>query len=407
MYTCRYCKKPLKTLFADLGLEPLSNDYIEKENVGKGQYELPLRVAVCDNCKLVQVLDFELPEGIFNSEYKYFSSYSTSWLKHCEDYVEMIVDRLSLKKNSVVMEVASNDGYLLQYFKKYGIEPIGIEPSKSVAEVAIKKGIQTKIDFFGKNFAERLTEKADLIIGNNVLAHVPDIGDFVKGLKIALKDNGTITVEFPHLLNLIKYNQFDTIYHEHFSYLSIIVVSKIFEEQGLKIYDVEKLDTHGGSLRVYATHVENERQNISKNVELIMDEEKQFGMDENKIYLDFSEKIKKIKIDILEKIIELKKSGKKIVGYGAAAKGNTLFNYCGIGKEIIDYVVDANPNKQGRLLPGSLIPILKPDEIKKTKPDYVIIIPWNLKDEIHENLSFIKEWGGKFITLIPKVEIFK
>lgn len=404
MYNCRYCKQELKTMFVDLGLEPLSNDYIQKEAVGKGQYQLPLRAAVCENCRLVQVLDFEMPEGIFNSEYKYFSSYSTSWLKHCKSYVDMIVDRLSLNADSVVMEVASNDGYLLQYFKEYGIDPIGIEPSRSVAEAAIDKGIETRIDFFGTEFAKNLEKKADLIIGNNVLAHVPDIRDFVGGFKEALKPKGVVTVEFPHLLNLIRYNQFDTIYHEHFSYLSILAVKRIFEEQGLKLFDIEKLSTHGGSLRVYATHKDNQQQPVSEHVEELLAEEKAFGLDRNDIYEAFAEKVKQIKIDVLEKLIALKKAGKQIVGYGAAAKGNTLLNYCGIGREMIDYVVDANPNKQGCLLPGTLIPILAPEEILRTKPDYIIIIPWNLKEEIREALSYARDWGAKFLVLIPKVE---
>lgn len=407
MYNCRYCKEKLKTMFVDLGLQPLSNDYIKKELVGKGQCQLPLRAAVCDKCRLVQVLDFEMPEGIFNSEYKYFSSYSASWLKHCETYVDMITDRLSLNSESVVIETASNDGYLLQYFKKYGINPIGIEPSRSVAEAAIEKGIETRIAFWGTEFAKNMEKKADLIIGNNVLAHVPDIRDFVGGFKEALKPEGIVTVEFPHLLNLIRYNQFDTIYHEHFSYLSILAVKRIFEEQGLKLFDIEKLNTHGGSLRVYATHSENQKQEVSKHVEEILAEETEFGLDKDSVYEEFAEKVKKIKLNILDKLVSLKKGGYQIVGYGAAAKGNTLLNYCGIGSEIIDYVVDANPNKQGCLLPGTLIPVLAPDEISKTRPDYIIIIPWNLKEEIRETLAYTKEWGAKFLVLIPEIEEFE
>jgi len=394
-------------MFVDLGLEPLSNDYIKQEFVGKGQYQLPLRAAVCEKCRLVQVLDFEMPEGIFNSEYKYFSSFSTSWLNHCKAYVDMIVEKLSLNASSVVMEVASNDGYLLQYFKEYGIEPLGIEPSRSVAEAAIEKGIETRIAFFGTEFARSLEKKADLIIGNNVLAHVPDIGDFVGGLKEALKPEGVITVEFPHVLNLIRYHQFDTIYHEHFSYLSVLAVKRIFEEQGLKLFDIEKLNTHGGSLRVYAIHAENQGQQVSRHVQELIAEEKAFGLDKNAAYQEFAEHVKKMKLDILEKLIDIKKKGKKIAGYGAAAKGNTLLNYCGIGKEIIDYVVDANPNKQGCLLPGTLIPVLAPEELSKSKPDYILIIPWNLKQEIRETLAYAKEWGAKFMTLIPEIEIFE
>lgn len=404
MYTCRYCNKNLSKLFVDLGLSPLSNDYITKDRVNKGQLELPLRVAVCDNCKLVQTLELEIPDNIFNSEYKYFSSYSTSWLKHCKDYVDMIVERFSLNQDSTVIELASNDGYLLQFFLEHKISPIGIEPSKSVADAAIAKGINTKIAFWNTQYAANLKEKADLMIANNVLAHVPDIKDFVYGMKLGLKENGVITIEFPHLLNLIKYNQYDTIYHEHFSYLSILSTKKIFEENGLKIFDIEKLETHGGSLRVYATHIENDKITINRRVEEVLEEEITYGLAGQQVYDDFLVKVKNHKLDILEKLVALKKSGKTIVGYGAAAKGNTLLNYCGIDRTIIDYVVDANPHKQNCLLPGSLIPILSPEEIKKTKPDYIIIIPWNLKEEIKNTLSYTKEWGAKFLVLIPQVE---
>lgn len=404
MYRCRYCKQELKTMFVDLGLQPLSNDYIRKESAGKGQYELPLKAAVCDECKLVQILDFEMPDSIFNSEYKYFSSYSASWLAHCRKYVDMIVKRLALTSESNVMEIASNDGYLLQYFKEYDISPVGIEPSQSVADAAIKKGIETRVAFWSADFAQRLEKKADLIIGNNVLAHVPDIRDFVYGIKSALKEHGTVTLEFPHLLNLMKYNQFDTVYHEHFSYFSILAVKKIFEEQGLKIFDIEKLETHGGSLRVYATHMENGNVEISKSVKEILQEEQEFGLENKETYEAFAKKVEIIKLDILEKLIQLKKEGKVIVGYGAAAKGNTLLNYCGIGKEIIDYVVDANPNKQNCLLPGTLIPVFAPEKIKHTKPDYIVIIPWNLQKEIKELLSYSREWGAKLLVLIPEIK---
>lgn len=404
MYTCRYCNKHLNRMFVDLGLSPLSNDYITKDRINKGQFELPLRVAVCDNCKLVQTLELEIPDNIFNSEYKYFSSYSTSWLKHCQNYVDMIVKKLSLNSDSTVMEIASNDGYLLQFFLDYNISPIGIEPSQSVANAAIAKGINTKIEFWSSQYAANLKEKADLMIANNVLAHVPDIRDFIYGMKLGLKENGVITIEFPHLLNLIKYNQFDTIYHEHFSYLSILAIKKIFEENGLKIFDIEKLSTHGGSLRVYATHIENDKIGINPMVQEVLKEELDYGLAGQNVYEDFLVRVKDHKLTILEKLVALKKSGKTIVGYGAAAKGNTLFNYCGIDRTIIDYVVDANPHKQNCLLPGSLIPILAPEEIKNTKPDYIIIIPWNLKEEIKNTLSYTKEWGAKFLVLIPQVE---
>lgn len=405
---CRYCDNDLKICMADLGLAPLSNDYLSEEDIPKGEYTLPLKVYHCDKCNLTQVVNYEAPEGVFNGTYKYYSSFSTSWLKHSEKYVDYIVERLKLNNDSKVMEIASNDGYLLQYFKKYNINPIGVEPSSSTAEVAKQKGIDTIEAFFGLDFAKKYVKdkgKLDLIIGNNVLAHVPFIGDFVEGLKYALSEKGTITMEFPHLLNLMKYNQFDTIYHEHFSYLSVLAVKRIFEDKGLKIYDVQKLTTHGGSVRIFATHLNNDI-NIENSVQDIIIEEKQFGIADLDKYREFYENTKKIKRDILKKLILLKEQNKTIVGYGAAAKGNTLFNYCGIKNDVIDYVTDISPYKQNLFLPGSLIPIQSPDMIKETKPDYVIIIPWNIKEEIIEQLSFIRDWGGRFLILIPEVEEF-
>lgn len=403
---CRYCKKELNTCMTDLGLAPLSNDYLDKENISKGQYTLPLKVYFCNNCKLTQVINYETPEGVFNSTYKYYSSFSTSWLKHSEKYVDYIVERLGLTQNSNVMEIASNDGYLLQYFKKYNIKPVGVEPSSSTAQVARNKGINTIESFFDLIFAKEYVNKygkLDLIIGNNVLAHVPFIGDFVDGLKCALNENGTITMEFPHLLNLMKYNQFDTIYHEHFSYLSILAVKRIFEQKDLKIYDVQKLKTHGGSLRIFATH-KNSRIEVKDSVRKVIEEELEYGLDDDKVYNKFNDNVKKIKFNIWKKLIDLKEQGKRIVGYGAAAKGNTLFNYCGIRNDVVDYVTDLSPYKQDLYLPGSLIPIVSPNKIKETKPDYVIIIPWNIKEEIINQLSFIREWGGKFLVLIPEIE---
>ncbi|MCI9229276.1 MAG: class I SAM-dependent methyltransferase [Dorea sp.] len=403
---CRYCGAELKICMTDLGVAPLSNDYLANNRLSKGQHTLPLKVFYCDACKLVQVVDYEMPEGVFNEEYKYYSSFSTSWLKHSENYVDYIVKRLELTNTSKVMEIASNDGYLLQYFKKYQINPLGIEPSTSTAEIAKSKGIETIDDFFGATLAEKLVcerDKFDLIIGNNVLAHVPYIGDFVKGLSLALKESGTITLEFPHLLNLIKYNQFDTIYHEHFSYLDILSVKRIFHDNGMKIYDIQKLDTHGGSLRVFISHKANANVDISEAVENIINEELAFGLDKVNVYKEFHEKVKNIKLNIWAKLINLKKNKKTIVGYGAAAKGNTLFNYCGIKNDIIDYVADISPFKQNLYLPGSFIPVVSPERIKETKPDYVLIIPWNLKTEIISQLSYIREWGGRFLVLIPEI----
>lgn len=404
---CRYCGHELETCMADLGLAPLSNDYLFKKNIERGEHTLPLIVYHCKCCNLVQIANYEKPEGIFDEGYKYFSSFSKTWLTHCENYVDMIVERLSLNSKSKVLEIASNDGYLLQYFKKYDIKPLGIEPSTATANVARKKGIDTVDAMFEHTFAEQFVKdkgKYDLIIGNNVLAHVPYIGDFVSGLKLVLAETGTITMEFPHLLNLIKYGEFDTIYHEHFSYLSIIAVKGIFEDKGLGIYDVEKLSTHGGSLRIYATHSDNKSIVTSSNVEEIVAEEKAYGLDNDSVYEAFADMVLKRKYEIWSKIIELKNEGKKIVGYGAAAKGNTLFNYCGIKATEIDYIADLSPYKQNLYCPGSLIPIVEPERIMETKPDVVIIIPWNIKSEIVNQLSFIKSWGGVFMTLIPEIE---
>ncbi len=404
---CRYCGEELHTYMVDLGLSPLSNDYLTEDDIEKGQHELPLRTCYCDYCKLVQVVNFEAPDGVFNRDYKYYSSFSASWLKHSEQYVDYIVDRLGLDKDSKVMEIASNDGYLLQYFGKYDIKPLGIEPSTSTANEARKKGIETIDSFFGEKFAKRLVcerKTYDLIIGNNVLAHVPYIDDFVKGLKTVLSEQGTITMEFPHLLNLIKYKQFDTIYHEHFSYLDLLAVGRIFGDNGLKIYDVQKLETHGGSLRIFATHAENIKVQVNSAVKDIMDEETDFGLDAPRIYEEFGRYVRNLKFSIWNKITELKKENKTIVGYGAAAKGNTLFNYCGIKNDVISYVADMSPYKQNLYLPGSLISIVSPEKIKETKPDYIVIIPWNLKQEIMQQLEFVREWGCKFVTFIPEVQ---
>ena len=406
---CRYCGETLNICMVDLGLAPLSNDYLFKENVERGEHTLPLVVNYCTHCHLVQTANFEKPEGIFDEEYKYFSSFSQTWLKHCEKYVGMIVERLKLTPGSKVLEIASNDGYLLQYFKKYDIKPVGIEPSKTTAKVAKEKGIETVDAMFESNFAERFVMergKFDLIIGNNVLAHVPYIGDFVAGLKIVLSENGTITMEFPHLLNLIKGMEFDTIYHEHYSYLSILAVNRIFSDCGLKLYDIEKLDTHGGSLRIYATHKENNGIEVSDAVNGILDEEKAYGLNRSDVYEDFGKKVRAIKYEIWETIIGLKKEGKSIVGYGAAAKGNTLFNYCGIKSDEIDYIADLSPYKQNLFCPGSLIPIVEPDKIKETKPNIVIIIPWNIRAEIESSLSYIREWGGQFLALGQDIRLF-
>lgn len=405
---CRFCGHMLKHTMVDLGLSPISNEYVSRENLDRGQYYYPLHVMVCDKCFLAQVMEYKAPEQIF-TDYKYFSSFSTSWLEHCKRYVEMIVDKLSLNQESFVYEIACNDGYLLQYFQPYNIPVCGIEPAENVAMEARKKGIDVEVAFWSENTAAKMTEqrgKADLIIGNNVLAHVPDINSFVEGIHVALKSTGTVTMEFPHLLKLIQLNQFDTIYQEHFSYFSLLTVEKIFMKHGMKIYDVEELDTHGGSLRIYASHQNNTAYEITERFNKIIEDEKEYGLDKIDTYEDFAKSIKSIKMNSTKLLIQLKESGKKIVAFGAAAKGNTFLNYCGIGKEYIDYVADSSIQKQGMFLPGTRIPIVSPDIIKEDKPDYIVLLAWNLKNELSELLEYTREWGCKLITFIPETEVF-
>lgn len=401
---CRFCNTELKYIFVDLVNSPASNSYLTKDQLDEPEVFYPLKTYVCSKCKLVQIDEYKKSGDIFDSNYAYFSSYSTSWLNHAKNYVEMISSKLSLNQNSQVTEIASNDGYLLQYFKELNIPCLGIEPTSSTATVAKEKGIEVIEDFFSSNLAKKL-KKSDLILGNNVIAHVPDINDFVSALKIALKESGTVTMEFPHLLNIIKENQFDTIYHEHFSYLSFYTVQKIFKHNGLKLYDVEKLSTHGGSLRIYATHEENQNIEIGSNVESMLDEEKAFGLFDKEIYKGFQEKANKVKYDLLNFLLNAKKENKKVVAYGAAAKGNTLLNYAGVKNDLIEFVVDKSPHKQGKYLPASHIPIVSEDKIKELKPDYILILPWNIKDEIIEQLEYIKEWNGKFVVAVPELKV--
>jgi len=402
-HQCRFCQNKLNTIFADLNMAPLVNNYIAQGKNIHPEMTYPLIVYVCDACKLVQTIDFNSSNEIFTSDYAYFSSYSSSWLEHCKKYVDMICERLKLDKSSHIMEIASNDGYILQYFQEKGISHLGIEPCKSVADAAIAKGINTKIDFFTEDLAKELPQ-ADLICMANVLAHVPNINDFIKGIVKALKINGTVTIEFPHVLNIIKYNQFDTIYHEHYSYLSLLFVDILLKKHALRVYDVEKISTHGGSLRVYACH---EGSNIKKshNVTVLLNEEILFGLNTMEIYSKYSEKVKATKRSLLSVLIEIKNQGKNIVAYGASAKGNTLFNYCGISTDFIAYSVDLNPHKQNTYLPGSRIPVFAPDKIRETKPDYILITPWNIQNEIIKQLDYIHEWGGKFIVAIPEAVI--
>lgn len=400
---CRFCAAELTDVFVDLINAPASNSYLTKEELDIPEVFYPLKTYVCPRCKLVQIDEYKKSDDIFNNEYAYFSSYSTSWLVHAKEYVAMISQKLSLHENSYITEIASNDGYLLQHFKEKNIPCLGIEPASSTAQIAKEKGIDVIEDFFTSALACGL-KKSDLILGNNVLAHVPDINDFVKGLKIALKEKGTITMEFPHLLKLIEENQFDTIYHEHFSYLSFYTVKQIFEKQELQLYDVEKLPTHGGSLRIYATHSENNKE-ISQNVEQLLKEEQTFGLFGVDVYKGFQEKANKVKYDLVDFLLQVKREEKKVVAYGAAAKGNTLLNYAGVKNDLIEFVVDKSPHKQGKYLPASHIPIVSERKIAELKPEYILILPWNIKDEVIEQLSYIKEWNGKFVVAVPQLEL--
>lgn len=397
----------LQHTFVDLGMSPLCQNHIEPQNLSKMEAFYPLHVYVCSNCFLVQLLEYVSPEDIF-TEYAYFSSYSETWLSHAKAYVDMIIERLKLAEDSQVVEIASNDGYLLQYFVKHGIPVIGIEPAANVAEAAQEKGIPTIVKFFGQQTANELVDEgvhADLILGNNVLAHVPDINDFVKGMKILLSSNGVITMEFPHILRLMAENQFDTIYHEHFSYLSFTTVDRIFREHNLLLFDVERLPTHGGSLRIYGCHLGNTYRTITDRVMDLKQEEKEFGIEKLETYSSFSEQVKETKRKLLNLLIEIKSKGKTIAGYGAPGKGNTLLNYSGIRTDFIDYTVDRNPYKQGNFLPGSRIPICDPEKIKETRPDYLLILPWNIQEEIMKQTAYIRNWGGRFIIPIPEARI--
>jgi SAM-dependent methyltransferase len=405
---CRFCSQPLEHSFCDLGMTPLSNSYLVKDQLEKGEAFFPLHAYVCAHCFLVQVKSYELPQNIFG-DYAYFSSYSDSWLKHCQNYVEKMIARLKLNENHQVIEIASNDGYLLQFFKQHQIPVLGIEPAANVAKVAQEKLIPTLVEFFGDQLAQRLKEKrsqADLLIGNNVLAHVPALNDFIRGLKTLLKPTGVITMEFPHLVQLMQSNQFDTIYHEHFSYFSLLTVDKVFRAHGLKIFDVEELTTHGGSLRIYAGHIEDQSKSVSQQVEELKARERQLNLESLEGYKQFSVRVQQLRADLLNFFLKCKHQGKKVVGYGAPAKGNTLLNFCGIRSEFLDFTVDRSPHKQGRFLPGTHIPIYSVDKIAQEKPDYLFVLPWNLKEEIVKQMAFIKEWGGKFVVPIPQLEIF-
>ncbi len=405
---CRFCKKELTDIFIDLENSPASNSFLTAEELNEPEVFYPLKVYTCSNCFLVQVDEYKKSDTIFNNDYVYFSSYSKSWLAHVKNYTDLMIARFGFNTQSNVIEIASNDGYLLQYFKEKQVPVLGIEPTANTAKVAEEKGIPSVIDFFGVRLATKLAaenKKADLLLGNNVLAHVPDIVDFVAGMKIILKETGVITMEFPHLVQLIDNSQFDTIYHEHFSYLSFHTVKQIFESQSLQLFDVEEIPTHGGSLRIYAKHADDDSHPVSENVAILLKKEMDKGITSSVYYKNFQQKALKIKLDITDFIIQQKRKGKRVAAYGAAAKGNTLLNYCGIKKDMVDFVVDANPHKQNKFLPASHIPVVNEEYLKKEKPDFVIILPWNLKEEIAGQLEYIKEWGGRFVVPVPALEI--
>lgn len=411
--TCRFCHTPLEHVFIDLFNSPASNSFLTAEQLNEPETFYPLKVFTCPTCFLVQVDEYKKSDAIFDSDYVYFSSFSTSWLAHSKHYVEAMTGRFGLNEQSLVVEVASNDGYLLQYFVERQIPVLGIEPTANTAAVAIEKGVPTITRFFGTELARELTEQgpeqnatqADLLLGNNVLAHVPDIVDFVKGMKILLKPEGVVTMEFPHLLQLVENNQFDTIYHEHFSYLSFTTVSQIFAAQGLVMFDVDELPTHGGSLRIYAKRDTDQSKPISPNVAAMVQKEAETGLTTMAYYEGFQQRALRVKLDLLDFLSQQRRAGKSVAAYGAAAKGNTLLNYCGVKSDLIDFVVDANPAKQNKFLPASHIPVVDEAILKARKPDFVLILPWNLRDEITSQLSYISDWSGQFVVPIPEVKV--
>jgi hypothetical protein len=405
---CRFCGQTLTHTFADLGMSPLANSYLKADQLNHVERFYPLHALVCDSCFLVQLQEFESPEAIF-SDYAYFSSFSDSFLQHAKCYVQMAVDRFRLGSKSQVVEIASNDGYLLQYFVEKGIPVLGVEPAANVAECAMKRGIPSLVNFFGSRTAlemKREGRQADLLIGNNVLAHVPNLNDFVAGLKIVLKPEGAVTMEFPHLVRLMEDGLFDTIYHEHFSYFSFLTVERVFAKHGLVLFDVEEVQTHGGSLRIFGRHAENERLAISPRVAAMKEREMRQGLDQLQPYRSFSELVTRVKRNLLRFLIDAKDAGKTIAAYGAPAKGNTLLNYCGIRTDFIDFTMDRSPHKQGQYLPGCHIPILAPEAAREMKPDYVLILAWNLKDEIMQQMGFVRDWGGRFVVPLPDVTVY-
>src|SRR6266852_8657286 len=403
---CRFCKAELQHTFVDLGMSPLCESYVRLDQLNEMEAFYPLHVFVCERCFLVQLEEFVSPDHIF-TEYAYFSSYSDSWLEHCRRYTEQMLGRFDLNGRSLVIELASNDGYLLQYFVQKGIPVLGIEPAANVARAAMQRSVPTLTEFFGRESARRVAARgrADLLIGNNVLAQVPDVNDFVAGMKILLAPRGVITIEFPHLVRLVAENQFDTIYHEHFSYFSLLSATRIFAAQELMIYDVEELETHGGSLRLYVCHAGDRAREPTRRLEAMRARESDIGLDDLAYYADFAERVRETKRTLLAFLVDAKRAGKQVAGYGAPGKGNTLLNYCGIRTDFLDYTVDRNPYKHGRYLPGTHIPIFPPERIAETRPDYVLILPWNLRREIVAQLDYIREWGGRFVVPIPDVQV--
>jgi SAM-dependent methyltransferase len=406
-FGCRFCRSPLRTSFIDLGMSPLCQTHIRPDQLCEMEPFFPLHAYVCEECFLVQLQEFVPPDQIF-TEYAYFSSYSSSWVEHARRYTESMISRFGLTTASKVVEIASNDGYLLQHFVARGIPALGIEPAANVAEVAVRNGVPTEVRFLGLETARDIVEThgcADLLLGNNVLAHVPDINDFVAGMKTLLASTGVITMEFPHLARLMSGNQFDTIYHEHFSYLSFVTVKRIFAHHGLTLFDVEELPTHGGSLRIFGRHANNNRLGITKRVDEMTRREIDDGFLTLNRYRGFEDQVKRTKRSLLSFLIQAKEDGKRVVGYGAPGKGNTLLNYCGIRTDFLDFTVDANPYKQGKFTPGTRIPILAPDAIKTARPDFVLILPWNLREEITHSCRYVRDWGGRFVVPIPEVTV--
>jgi SAM-dependent methyltransferase len=405
--TCRFCAAGLQRTFVDLGMSPLCETYPSATDLNRGETYYPLHVYVCEKCFLVQLEEYECAQNIF-SDYAYFSSYSDSWLKHADNYCAKMKSRFGLGEESFVIEVASNDGYLLQYFVQRNVPVLGIEPAANVAEAAVEKGVPTLVKFFGAQLAEELIEEgrsADLVLGNNVLAQVPNLNDFVKGLKILLKPEGVLTLEFPHLLKLIEHNEFDTIYHEHFSYFSMLTTIRLMKAHGLKVFDVEELLSHGGSLRVFACRAEAKTHPIEPSIARVIEDEERAGLGSAEGYKNFAQQVKETKLALLEFLLKAAREGKSVAGYGAPGKSATLLHYCGIGRDLIEYTVDRSHHKQGRFLPGTHIPIHHPDRIRETKPDYVVILPWNLQNEIMKQLQYIREWGGQFVVPIPRATI--